>query len=234
MARKTASKPDTIVNAPRFEASTNGKEEPRQSVVIKPLRERFISMRIVGTAPYMQMRFSKKAAETMRATQEAGQQAKAKKKREARNFPDDFKGAQYFFDDGSNGIPATAFRQAIISSCRLVGFKMTIMKQAVFVISDGADVLDGTPLVKITGKPIMDIRPGRNANGGTDLRCRPLWKEWSATVQIRFDEVQFSASDIVNLMVRVGKQVGIGEGRPDSKMSSGIGFGLFDVEPTDE
>lgn len=40
----------------------------------------------------------------------------------------------------------------------------------------------------------------------------------------------FSHNDIVNLMMRVGQQVGIGEGRPDSKNSAGMGWGLFDIQ----
>ena len=43
-----------------------------------------------------------------------------------------------------------------------------------------------------------------------------------------------SLEDVVNLMVRVGLQVGIGEGRPSSKKSNGIGWGLFDVEMVQE
>lgn len=227
MARKS-----TVLETPRFteNGQANGQAK-REEIRIKPLKERVIKCKITGIAPYMQMRFSKKAAETMRATQEAGSQGKSKKVREGRNFDRDFREAQYIFSDGKNGIPATCFRQAMISACRTVGFKMTLAKLAIFIIADGSDALDATPLIHINGKPEMDVRPGRNANGGTDLRCRPIWKKWSAVVQIRFDEDQFSASDIVNLMIRVGKQVGIGEGRPDSRMSSGIGFGLFDVEP---
>jgi hypothetical protein len=33
----------------------------------------------------------------------------------------------------------------------------------------------------------------------------------------------------MNLLARVGMQVGIGEGRPDSRESAGIGFGLFRI-----
>ena len=39
-----------------------------------------------------------------------------------------------------------------------------------------------------------------------------------------------SDADIVNLISRVGMQVGIGEGRPDSKQSAGLGFGLFEID----
>jgi hypothetical protein len=34
-------------------------------------------------------------------------------------------------------------------------------------------------------------------------------------------------TDVTNLMQRVGQQVGIGEGRNDSKMSAGMGWGCF-------
>ena len=36
--------------------------------------------------------------------------------------------------------------------------------------------------------------------------------------------------DVTNLLMRVGQQVGIGEGRPDSKNSAGMGWGTFNVE----
>jgi hypothetical protein len=38
----------------------------------------------------------------------------------------------------------------------------------------------------------------------------------------------------VNLFNRVGQQVGVGEGRPDSRNSAGMGMGLFNVESVDD
>ena len=67
----------------------------------------------------------------------------------------------------------------------------------------------------------------RNATGVVDIRSRPMWDEWEADVRIRFDADQFSLTDITNLLSRVGAQVGIGEGRPDSKSSAGMGWGMF-------
>ena len=225
-SRKTANRVTQFL-----EPKENGDGDKKEQIKIKPLRQKVIALKITGTAPYMQMRFSKKAAEKMRATQEAGSQGKSKKEREARDFEQNFRDAQYLFADGGHGMPANSFRQAMISACRTVGYRMTLAKLSLFIEADGPDALDATPLLRIEGKPVMDIRPARNANGGTDLRSRPLWKEWSAVVRVRFDEDQFSASDVVNLMIRVGCQVGIGEGRPDSRMSAGMGFGLFSVEP---
>jgi hypothetical protein len=56
-----------------------------------------------------------------------------------------------------------------------------------------------------------------------------LYREWSATLRIRYDAGMLTDSDVVNLLARVGLQVGIGEGRPDSKQSAGLGFGLFEL-----
>ncbi len=131
---------------------------------------------------------------------------------------------------GWRGIPASCFRQACISACRLVGFKMTLAKLALFVEADGIDADEGTPLVRIHGEPRMHEAHVRNATGVVDLRVRPMWEEWYADVLIRWDGDLFTATDVLNLMSRVGQQVGIGEGRPDSKQSSGQGWGLFKVE----
>jgi hypothetical protein len=56
-----------------------------------------------------------------------------------------------------------------------------------------------------------------------------MYREWAATLRIRFDAGMLTANDVVNLIARVGLQVGIGEGRPDSKESAGLGYGLFEV-----
>jgi hypothetical protein len=166
----------------------------------------------------------------MRATQEAGQQAKSKKKRDAKNFEALYEGAKYKSAEGWCGFHAAALRLAMIGACRLVGYKMTLAKLAVSVIADGFDPEDGTPLVRIYGEPKMDVRPARNDNGSVDLRARPMWMKWSAKVRLRFDEDQFSVEDVANLLTRVGLQCGIGEGRPNSKMSGGIGWGTFEVK----
>ena len=54
-------------------------------------------------------------------------------------------------------------------------------------------------------------------------------RKWSATVQVSFDGDQFTVAYVYNLLARAGMQVGIGEGRPDSKKSNGMGWGTFEV-----
>lgn len=201
----------------------------RAIVIAKP---RFQTARILiqGTTPLVLHKFSEKAKQTIQATQEAGSQSRKGKAREARNFEDNFHAARHLSTDGWDGFPASAVRNACISACRVVGFKMTLAKLSIFCVADGFSP-DGTGLVRITkGEPTMDIRAARNANGGTDLRARPMWAPgWEATITIRWDLDQFSAEDIVNLLARAGMQVGIGEGRPDSHQSAGVGWGEFVV-----
>lgn len=198
-----------------------------ENVTITAPKIHTAEFKIIGTAPYIQLRFSEKAMNAMREKMELGSQAAKKKARDARNFDEDFRQAQHISDDGWPGIPASAFRNAMISACRLVGFKMTLAKMSVFVLPDGFDKVDGVPLIKIDGTPEPHIMHARNATGVCDLRVRAKFWPWSAIVKIQYDADQFSATDAANLMNRVGTQVGIGEGRPDSKMSAGMGWGTF-------
>lgn len=194
-----------------------------------------IPLRIVGVAPYMQAKFSEKAKQAMMAKQAAGSVAAKGRKRDARDFDADFRAAQHRSAEGWAGIPAAALRNACIDACRMVGFQMTRAKMSVFVDPDGFDVTDGTPLVKLDAQePERTDMATRNATGVVDIRVRPMWREWAADVRLVFDGDQFTAQDVTNLLARAGLQVGIGEGRPFSKSSAGLGFGLFRVEGTVE
>lgn len=200
-------------------------------VVITPLREKVAGFKIVGTAPLMMCKFSTVKFDTMKAAQEAGSQSNAKKTRKARDFKKDFEEASHRSREGWYGLPCAAFRRGLIETCRMVGFKMTIAKMSVFIEADGYERTSGDPLVKLICKePRQDLRPARNANGSCDIRSRPMWDAWSAVVRVRFDEDQFSLTDITNLLHRMGSQNGMGEGRPNSSSSSGMGFGTFRIE----
>ncbi|MCB0583647.1 MAG: hypothetical protein KDD10_30485 [Phaeodactylibacter sp.] len=190
-----------------------------------------LAIEIEGTAPYMQAKFSAKTKQAMKEKMEAGSTARSKRKRDSRDFENDFLQAQHFSDEGWNGIPAAAFRNACIDACRMVGYKMTHARMSIFAEADGYDADDGTPLVQIVGEAPKQVEMSvRNATGVVDIRVRPMWRKWSAIVRVRYDEGQFTAEDVTNLMLRAGQQVGIGEGRPFSKSSNGLGYGLFKIK----
>lgn len=201
-----------------------------QEVVIAPPNFQVGEFTIRGITPYVQEKFSEKAREQMRIKQEAGSTAKKGGKREAKDFQKCFEEAQYRDPKGRGGIPAGSIRSAMISSCRLCGFQMTRAKLAIFVEPDTFDKTDGIPLVFIEGEPEYFEQPVRNETGVADLRARPMWQPgWSAKIRIRFDADIFTVSDVANLLLRAGMQVGIGAGRPDSRKSTGVGWGLFEI-----
>ncbi len=211
--------------------ATNASEAA--SLTISPPNLQTLEFRIVGEAPYMQAKFAEKAKQAMMAKQAAGSVARKGQKRDARDFEADFRAAQHRSSEGWAGIPAAALRNACIDACRMVGFQMTRAKMSVFIQPDGFDAGDGTPLVRLLAdEPEMTEMATRNATGVVDIRVRPMWREWSAMVRVTFDADQFTGSDVTNLLARAGLQVGIGEGRPFSKSSAGMGFGLFRVEGT--
>ncbi len=197
-----------------------------EGVQIKAPNIKTAVFRIIGTAPLVQARFANKAG--IMLTQQAGSQAKSKKKRDPKDFDKLCDDSVHYSREGWIGIPASAIRAGSISACRLVGFKMTLAKMSIFVEADGYDREEGTPLVKLIAGDYkkVDLHV-RNATGVVDIRSRPMWDEWEADVRIRFDADQFSLVDVTNLLSRVGMQVGIGEGRPDSKNSAGMGWGTF-------
>ena len=186
---------------------------------------------IEGAAPLVIHRFSTKTKNEMKLKMETGKAASSKKTREPKNTDDTYNESRYISPEGWDGFHASAIRAALISACRLVGFKMTLAKLSIFVVPDGWDETEPQiPLIRIYGKPVKQEDMARVQTGQPYVTVRAAYHNWSAKVKIRFDADQFTMDDVFNLLYRVGMQVGIGEGRPDSKKSAGMGWGLFDVK----
>lgn len=204
--------------------------KPKESVVIRPPKFQTVEWEIRGTAPLVVHRFSAKTKEQMKQKMETGKAASSKKNREAKLTDDSFAEARYYSTDGWDGFHAAALRNAMISACRLVGFKMTLAKLSVFVVQDGWDAQEPQiPLVRIYGEPTKQEDIARVETGQPYVTVRAAYHGWSSKIKIRWDADQFTEDDITNLLIRVGQQVGLCEGRPDSKNSAGMGWGLFDV-----
>lgn len=202
------------------------------SVVISAPNFQSVDVLLQGTAPLVVERFSKKAE--LMAKMAEGKSAGSKKVRDARDYDKEAEAARYRSEENWEGMNAAAFRAGMISACRLVGFKMTLAKLSTFVVADGFDLQDGIPLIRIYGTSETYTAHTRNATGVVDVRSRPMYREWAARLRIRFDSDQFTAQDVYNLVSRVGLQVGIGAGRPDSKASAGCGFGTFEIVSNDK
>lgn len=192
------------------------------------------SFRIRGIAPLVIHRFSSKTKNEMKQKMETGKPASSKKNREPTNTDDLFNGARYVSKEGWDGIHAASFRNAMIRACSLVNYKMTMAKMSVFIEADGWDAAEPQiPLVRIDGaKPVKQEDMARVETGQPYVTVRAAYHNWSANVKIRWDADQFTLQDIANLLMRAGLQVGVGEGRPSSKESNGMGWGIFEVVPS--
>lgn len=202
---------------------------PKQQVTnIAPPNLQTAILQIEGISPLVIHRFSAKAKQEMADKMQAGSVAKKGKKREAANFESLYNQSRYISSEGWDGFNASCIRAAAISACRLVGFKMTLAKLSLFVIPDGYDKAEPEfGLIRIYGKPRRLESIARVETGACYVTVRACYDDWRATIKIRFDADQFSISDVTNLLARVGEQVGIGEGRHDSRNSVGMGWGSF-------
>lgn len=200
-----------------------------EPIVIKPPKFQHAKVKIIGTSPLMMNKMSAREKRKMMEGMLEGSRGKKGKNREPKNFEAEFRDAIHYSDDGWYGFPASAFRAAMISACKTVGFAMTRAKLSLFVLGEGFDRETGEPLVRVHGEPERVDMVVRIQNT-TNLIARPVWKKWHITLHLRWDADQFSSSDVANLINRVGQQVGIGAGRHDSRQSTGLGYGCFEVE----
>lgn len=204
------------------------KRKQNADVTITPPNMQVAEFTLVGTAPYVPHKFTASKIEEIKKKQEAGSTATGKRKRAPKDFEAEALAGVHRNAKEKPGIPATAFRSAMISACRLVGFTMTRAKLAVFVEADAFDVDTAVPLVFLKGDFEAFVMEVRNATGVVDIRPRVRYLPgWTCAVRVRFDADVLTLADVANLLARAGMQVGIGDGRPDSPRSNGLGWGTW-------
>lgn len=209
---------------------TTQKGDMIRHLVIKAPNFQTIQFGIIGTAPLVMHKFSEKAKNDMMASM-MKTRATLRGNKEPKDFDESLRQAIHYSTEEWIGVPASAFRAAAISACRIVGFKMTLAKMGIFIRPDGFDRDEGTPLVKLIGEfHAVDHIVRLAGSGSTMVVRRPMWDEWSMNVLVDFDGDMFSSADLYNLFMRVGLQVGLLEGRPDSSNSAGMGWGTFRIE----
>lgn len=189
------------------------------AINIKPIQQKRMTVRIVGTSPLQQHQWDEKAKRMMREKQ-AG---KKSKDREVRDPQAEFEAATYRTAKGKYGFPGMALKRAIIAAAHKdLGIEKTMVRKALFLhIDDPGGIIE------------MDCKPPRMREdmmrvgmGSVDLRYRPEFEEWAATVDIEFDSELLTDQDVITLIDRAGFGVGIGEGRPEV----GRDFGRFKVD----
>lgn len=181
---------------------------------------------IVGTAPLIVHKFSEKAKRQMLDAMQGRKSPKEPKNPEA-----EFEAAFYRHDDGGYGFPVIAFKAATVGAARFYGksVSMTALRQFVFMDAEFSKT-DGQKLARIVGSPHMREDVTRVGMGGTDLRYRPEFTEWSTSLEITYVKTMLTRDSVLSLIDAGGMGVGVGEWRPEKKGD----FGTYRIDETQD
>lgn len=175
-----------------------------------------INVPIIGTAPLIVHRWSEKAKQQMLDAQQGKRAVKR-----IRDPQEDYESSLYRTDTGF-GFPLLAFKQATVGAARFFDKSVTmkLVQQAIFMT--GVPSLDRSELLTpITGEPKMREDTVRVGVGGTDLRYRGEFLDWSAVLTITYVTSTLSRDSVLSLVDAGGQFVGVGEWRPDRKGQNG-------------
>ena len=193
------------------------------SISISRIGTETLRIPIVGTAPLIVHKFSEKAKRQMLDAAQGRKTPKAAKDPEA-----EYEAAFYRHDDGGYGFPVIAFKSASVGACRFFGksLPMTLARQCMFFDAEFSAAA-GQKLVRLDGEPHMREDVTRVGMGGTDLRYRPEFTQWSTTISVTYVESMITRESIVSLIDAGGMGVGVGEWRPEKKGD----FGTYQIDP---
>jgi len=179
---------------------------------------------LLGTAPLIVHKFSEKSKRQMLDAMQGRKSPKQAKDPEA-----EYEAAFYRLDDDTYGFPVIAFKAASVSACRFFGkaMPMTLARQCIFFDAEFSKK-DGQKLARIDGVPHIREDVTRVGMGGTDLRYRPEFTEWSTEVEITYVKSMLTRESVLSLIEAGGMGVGIGEWRPEKKGD----FGTFQIDET--
>lgn len=202
-----------------------GKGDAGLSVAIAAPNLPVIEVVVVGDSRLVTHRFSEKAKKMILDKQMG--KAASNAPRAPKNPDEEYEGAMYRTDDGQPGVPAVAFKAAMVAACRLTGksLPMTVARIAFHVLGDILPIYGCEP------KKRMDVV--RLETGVVDLRFRPEFAAWWCRLKIKYVAGMLTAEQIVNLLNYAGLG-GVCEWRPNSTKSFTGTWGMFHVASAEE
>lgn len=202
---------------------------PKSAVELERIVDRSVTVPVVGLTPVIPHQWSEKAKRLMRAKQfgESVQQ-----RREPKDPDEEAEAAMYRLPDGRPGIPATAFKGAMVAACRFFeGVPMTEGRLMIHVLGEGPD-----QLVALQGTERIREDMPRNATGVVDLRYRTALlagvedvDPWRADITVVYPPRLISEGSVLALLDAAGR-VGVGDWRPGSPKSNTGTFGTFRID----
>lgn len=196
--------------------ATPAPTETPAEIQIDRIPVRRIEVPIIGETPLIVHRFSEKAKRQMLDNMQGKKTPKV-----AKNPAAEFEGAFYKFEDGSNGFPVIAFKAATVGAARFYGKEVTMTSLRQYLFFRGTPGVDGLSLAKIEGEAIQREDVVRVGKGGTDLRYRPQFTEWTTTLDVTYVESALTEGSVLSLIDAGGMGVGVGEWRPEKRGDNG-------------
>ena len=179
---------------------------------------------IIGTTPLIVHRFSEKAKRIMLDNMQGRKSPKEAKDPEA-----EYEAAFYRLKGGGYGFPVTAFKLATVGGARFYprnAVTMKGLKQFMFFRGEMGE--DGQSLAPIEGEPQMREDVVTVGRGGTDLRYRPIFQEWSSVLEVTYVTSALTRGSLLSLIDAGGMGIGVGEWRPEKNGD----FGTYRIDPT--
>lgn len=213
-------------------AARNGDDEEPVSVKPKKGKVRetffeglqvvFMTVRIIGreNSPLVMHKWSEKAKKMIRE-RKGGRKTKDREPCDPEQEAID---ATHLTLDGKPGIPAGAFRKALINAAhRDKGITKVLTSSALFI--HAPDQSNVVPIKYARREHCED--PVRIGNNQIDLRYRPYFWDWSCEVTFEVDQSQLRPMDVVKLLDMAGFGVGLLEFRPEKHGD----YGRFFCDP---
>lgn len=208
------------------------KKETEKEITLQPIQIKEVEITIIGKTPLIVNNFNEKSKRQI-----LDAQMKKPKDKEPRNPIEDGMRALYWLTpmpeefteesfekalkEGARfGFPAKGIKASIVSGA--YRNKMTpdkVSLQGAFLISE--------ELIEIKYEK-LNIREDyvRIARGGTDVRFRPEFKNWSMTFKMQYNENAYSLEQILNFINIGGFSCGLGEMR----VEKGDNYGSYYVK----
>lgn len=196
-------------------------------IELPALNIQLMEVTLIGDSPLIVHAWSHKSKGEMLDKQ----MKRAKSAKEAKNPIADFEASMYRLADGGYGFPSVAFKSAAVTAgTSVAGLTKIQARQAFHILGEDADIegaFEGSKsrvnLVRIEGgEPTMREDMVRVGMGTADLRYRPEFSSWRATVLVRYNANVLSESQILNLLNVAGFAVGVGEWRPEKDGMNGM------------
>lgn len=183
-----------------------------KETVVEGMQLRKIVINVTGIAPLIVHRFDAKAMIQIKEIQD-----KTKTGRKQRDPEREYIDSMYFLDDKRTGFPAVGFKAAMVRAAKQMDMAMTDVRGRFHVLEDA------NGLVEINGEHRMRTDMVRVASGGTDIRYRAEYPEWSASIKIVYNASAMSDVQLLKLVEIAGFACGIGEWRPEKSNTGSYG-----------